>query len=386
MGFYAILFTLVFGSVIYHPAVAGFFPPKAKTSSAIRSSTTLPSNRDASCEYVSIVTGANGYVAREIINTLINEAQDDRVICLVRPARVAEEKEYWSFEKTNSCRLDVMPYDMLDGGKTLEESLKLAYDGAGRIKCCVYHVASVFGPTEDHVQTAHDNVKGTEDVVKAIAKYPECRLVLTSSMAAVRASGQTPRNGKYYTYEDWNTESKLGANWGQSYQWSKAESEMRAWQLSQELGVPMVSICPSFVFGPPRNNKETNSFSITLVGQWVRGESSVQSRLCVDVRDVAVAHVIAGKEPVTGNRYIVSSEARIPSQDMAESLKTVANEMSLGDPDAITCDTDFDGGAIKIGDKEVDCAQRLKDDLGGLVCRPVEETMAEMGKALLCME
>ena len=128
-----------------------------------------------------------------------------------------------------------MPYDMLDDGTTLQDALEFVHQ-EDPCECCVYHVASVFGPTKDHVTTAHENVEGTEKVVKCVAQYPNCRLVLTSSMAAVRGTGQTPLNGKVYTYKDWNTSSKLGDNWGASYQWSKAESERRAWELSKELG------------------------------------------------------------------------------------------------------------------------------------------------------
>jgi cinnamoyl-CoA reductase len=83
----------------------------------------------------------------------------------------------------------------------------------------------------------------------------------------------------------------------QSYQWSKAESEKQAWEISKELGVPMVSLCPSFVFGPPFSKEMTSSFSTELVGKWIQGQSEVQSRLFVDIRDLAKAHVAAGTLP-----------------------------------------------------------------------------------------
>ena len=66
-------------------------------------------------------------------------------------------------------------------------------------------------------------------------------------------------------------------------------------------------------------------------------------------------------------------------------LQKVAKETGLGDPNKITCDTDFRGGAIPIGEQEVEAADRLRSDLGGLELRPVEETMEDMGRALLQM-
>ena len=107
------------------------------------------------------------------------------------------------------------------------------------------------------------------------------------------------------------------------------------------------------------------------------------------MRDVAKAHVRAGTlDGTVGQRFIISSEARISSEKMAKELKRIAatSDSSRIDADKITCDTVFDGGAIKIGDKEVECSDRMKESLGGLVCRSVEETMADMAKSLLVME
>jgi hypothetical protein len=90
--------------------------------------------------------------------------------------------------------------------------------------------------------------------------------------------------------------------------------------------------------------------------------------------------------PAVGNRYILSAEARIPSQKAAEALRQVAGESGLGDPGKITYDSEFSGGAIPIGDQEVAAVERLKNDLGGLELIPVEQTMSDMGRALLRMK
>jgi nucleoside-diphosphate-sugar epimerase len=342
----------------------------------------------ASPQRVSIVTGANGYVGREVVHVLLEDTDADTpqsIYCLVRPNRIDSEKSYWKSQSAADC-VQVLPYDMLDGGNCVTQALKKATPDGENV--CVYHIASVFGPSEDPVQTAMDNVKGTEDLVKAVAKFPNCRLVLTSSMAAVRGPGQEPLNGKFYTYNDWNTVSELGLgeNWGACYQWSKAESERRAWELAKQLDVPMSSICPSFVFGPPKSdgtNQLSKSFSITLVGQWVRGESPVQSRLCVDIRDVARAHVAAGTRPeAMGQRLLLSTESRVPSLNMAEALKQICRETGLGDADKITHDAEFQGGAIPIGGQEVEATERFQTILG-ITLRPVEETIYDMGRALL---
>jgi nucleoside-diphosphate-sugar epimerase len=106
----------------------------------------------------------------------------------------------------------------------------------------------------------------------------------------------------------------------------------------------------------------------------VRGESPVQSRLCVDIRDVAIAHVAAGNvHEAIGERFVVSKEARVPSEAMAKELAKVCRETKLGDPNAISFDNNFKGGAIPIGTQEVEATKRLKEILG-VTLRPVEET------------
>lgn len=344
-----------------------------------------------SCFSTFVVTGASGYLGREIVNTLLTDIDDDAEIrCLVRPNRVESEIQYWSKHYPEaSHRIQVYDYDMLDGGITLQNALKhnsMKDDDHNDI--CVFHVASVFTPNENHKQMALDNVKGTEDCIMAVSEAcpDNARVILTSSMAAVRCSNQVPKNGKYYTHEDWNDGSKLGANWGASYQWSKTFSERRGWELSKEKNVPFTSLNPSFIFGPPSLAQASDSFSISTVADWVFGKAPVQSRLCVDVRDVAKAHVLAAKEPKTiGERIIISREARIPSVDMAEKIKQIAIETGIGDASKVHADTAFDGGSMKIGDKEVDCEERMKFFLNGFSTRSVEETIADMTKVLLGM-
>ena len=327
-----------------------------------------------------VVTGANGYLGKSIVHELLDNCRGvDRILCLVRASRVSSEEHYWNDISTTGSKISVLSYDMLDGGNSLGEALQLANE-----PCCVYHVASNFGPSENHTESALENVKGTEDLIQALAKDSNPhKLVLTSSMAAVRGSGQIPTNQKFYTVEDWNTLSELGANWGSSYQWSKAESERRAIALAQQVNLPIVTLCPSFLFGPTKSLDSTNSFSLQLVGQWVRGESPVQSRLFADVRDCALAHVAAGcSEAANGKRYIVSLEQRVASQEIATWLQQVCTESGRSDPHKIQFDAEFSGGAIPIGEKEVEAEQRLEQELG-VKLRPVKDTIVGIAKTLL---
>lgn len=334
------------------------------------------------------MTGASGYVGRAVAHALLDQKESSVIVCLVRPARIEDEKAYWKHE---SC-VSVQPYDMLDGGDSLRQALGQVPSDESAPHCmCVYHIASWFSPTEDHEQMAKNNVQGTEDLVRVLGEEVQAnsdcnyKLVLTSSMAAVRGGSQEPLNGQYYTKDDWNDVSVLGENWGASYQWSKAESERRAWALAKEMNVPMVSLCPSFVFGPPSSGELSSSFSTELVGKWVKGESQVQSRLFVDIRDVAAAHVAAGTLPhAIGQRFILSTEKRVASKDIAEILQRICIASKFGEPEAITYDAEFSGGAIPIGEKETEAEVRLKQELGITLTSP-DKTIADMGEFLIKM-
>jgi nucleoside-diphosphate-sugar epimerase len=387
---------------------------------------------------LSVVTGANGYLGQWVCHSLLSSSsvsataatrsgegddEDEPCLLLVRPERVAAMKQYWE-KKYDHAK--VVPYDMLDGGDSLRRAIApyVKKNDSTNRTTVVYHTASVFGPTDDHVATARANVQGTTDLVNVLAElfgscgsnsttnhhHPCCRLVVTSSMAAVRGSGQKPANGRFYTRDDWNTESQLGGvggvkNWGNSYQWSKMESERIAWQLCDQYKIPMTALCPSFLFGPAwcsavadgdggeamSSLSSSSSYSLSLVREWIMGQSPVQSRLLVDVRDAAYAHVQAGRlnDVTIGHRYIVSSERRVPSTDIAKWLLAAIAQHDNNDDDdgtvdqqPIQCDTTFQGGVIVIGEQEVEAIDLLRNELG-VALRPLQETIADMAAGLL---
>jgi nucleoside-diphosphate-sugar epimerase len=392
--------------------------------------------------YISIITGASGFVGRHVAYSLLhnhyNDPTEQVIVCLVRQDKVSYEESYWlahveefqqKYQHETGCYVLVLPYDMLDNGETLMNAMEVAIEKSSTKDCplCIYHIASVFGPTPDPIRTAKDNVKSAECVIMMLDKFGERhphtkpRVVVTSSMASVRATDQTPLNGKFYTHRDWNTISKLCENWGSCYQWSKAESERKSWELVRKCNekyaneetmlrrrIEMVALCPSFVFGPiaPMPTKMKNltkaatsssSYSLTLISQWLRGESPVQSRLCVDVRDVAKAHLAAGTKSNLPSddidrRYILSTERRLSSEATAQALMKGVRGAFNNNPGSvdifvreIICDTQFTGGAIKIGEREVEASERLERDLG-VVCRPVEKTMQDMAEAILSLK
>jgi nucleoside-diphosphate-sugar epimerase len=116
------------------------------------------------------------------------------------------------------------------------------------------------------------------------------------------------------TEADWNDAATLEDN---AFAVSKVKAERAAWEMvdahnlhSPEQSVTLISILPSYVIGPPISAL-TESASIKTVQSWFDGSAldagtdEVQVN-CVDVRDVAKAHLAAIERPMIHGRYIVS--------------------------------------------------------------------------------
>lgn len=268
----------------------------------------------------------------------------------------------------------------------------------------VIHTAGVFRKVDDmDSELVSVNIALVEQMVCACAAATQtggARLVLTSSMAAVRSEGQPPDNGGWYTIKDWNTMSMRDGPGFAPYQYSKMASERRACELAREVGLELVCLCPGMILGPPRD-PASRAFSVEMVRGWVKGEGPVRSLLVSDVRDVARAHLNAAVRatPLRQSRYIVACEARAPASAEAEAvrrglLRNPAEALSIlqkqsdvevPDPKVVQaaegCEAGGGNGAIPIGQKEVEAADALWADLG-VRCRPSAETLEDMAAVI----
>mmetsp|Transcript_44827 Transcript_44827/g.74399 ORF Transcript_44827/g.74399 Transcript_44827/m.74399 type:complete len:333 (+) Transcript_44827:90-1088(+) len=316
------------------------------------------------------VTGAAGYLGAEI--ACLAASQGHYVRAVVKEGQHSNHLIAGTLGQGHQCCSEVLRVQDL-----CEFNAALAVaEGMD----AVLHAAAVFRKCDDmERKLVLPNIRIAEQMVKACAACGS-RLVLTSSMAAVRGTGQAPLNGKTFTRYDWNTVSKRDGADFEPYQFSKAESERCAWELSRRLGCEMVSICPSMIFGPPRDG--CTGLSVAMVQRWADGAAPVQNRLVVDVRDCAQSHINAAMRPcAAGKRYITSCEARVSAHECAEVLRRRLLQLGRAEDAAcITADMDFEGGAIPIGEREVDVSHLAEL---GVTCRPSTTTLRDMAEALL---
>lgn len=232
-----------------------------------------------------LVTGASGFVAGHVVAEL--RAHGYLVRGTVR--RPADGQDSGLADRMD----EVVTADL-----TRDDGWAAAVEGCDH----VLHTASPFPRVEPRSddELVRPAVDGTLRVLRAAALAGVTRVVLTSSVAAVRAGHVEER---VRTEADWSDVDRSSA-----YERSKTLAERAAWELAAETGLELVSVNPGLVLGPlltPRMGT-----SVGIVHRLLTRDLPAVPRMgfaLVDVRDVATAHRLALETPgAAGNRYILA--------------------------------------------------------------------------------
>ncbi len=257
------------------------------------------------------ITGLTGFIAAHTAAQLLSRGY--KVRGTVRSAGKATGNAKIMALPGATERLEIVEADLLTDG---------AYDAAVMDAETVFHMASPYSlefrnAQKDLVDPA---VKGTLNVLRACAKSSTVRrVVLTSSMAAVTDEP----DGRVLTEADWNTKSSLTRN---PYYFSKSEGERAAWAFMEreKPAFDLVVINPFLVIGPsltPGLNTSNQIIVEALTGVF---PAIMQLNWgMVDVRDVALAHILAAEAPAAEGRYLCAAE-NITMRQLVEILKPLA--------------------------------------------------------------
>jgi nucleoside-diphosphate-sugar epimerase len=246
------------------------------------------------------VTGANGFVASEIVSQLLLRGY--KVHGTVRDPTDTEKVGHLS-RFTGANNLTLFKAELTDS-----TSFEEAFKGVD----VVLHVASPLpsrNEAEDPEKAYLDPaIKGTTNVLDTIARCaPKVKtVVLTSSIASISSNGGLLPETHVFTEEDWSPCDRLRElkRW---YALSKTLAEKAAWEhsLITSKQVKLVVINPGWVVGRITSVKHIsgtpNKWLSALKGEWKtipnRGTSPV------DVVDVAWAHIRAFEDPDAEGRY-----------------------------------------------------------------------------------
>ncbi|XP_042519017.1 cinnamoyl-CoA reductase 1-like [Macadamia integrifolia] len=302
------------------------------------------------------VTGAGGYIASWLVKFLLEKGYT--VKGTVRnpddPKNSHLKELEGAKERLILCKADLLDY----------ESLRNAIEGCQG----VFHTASPV--TDDPEQMVEPAVTGTKYIVNAAADAGVRRVVMTSSIGAVHMDpNRAPE--KVVDESCWSDLDfcKNTKNW---YCYGKAVAEQAAWETAKERGVDLVVVIPVLVLGPllqPSINASVVHVLKYLAGSAKTYVNSVQAY--VDVRDVALAHILVLEAATASGRYLCA-ESVLHRGDVVEILAKLFPEYPV--PTKCSDEVNPRRQPYKFSN------QKLKDV--GLEFIPVKQTMYETVKSL----
>ncbi|MEI7012639.1 NAD-dependent epimerase/dehydratase family protein [Leptospira licerasiae] len=238
-----------------------------------------------------LVTGASGHLGFSLVKLLQERGYE--VTAAVRDAN--DEKKTANLKKLG---VKLVSADLGD-----RESLRKALQGQDGL----FQVAAAFNLTakDPQKEVVEPNINGTRNILEEAHNARIKKVVYTSSIAAVGtiAEGESPLNES-----TWNDSAK------EPYAISKTQSEKLAWELSKKLGLNLVTVLPGTILGPQFTQPTS---SLKLIQDILKGQLPFAPKMTfsyVDVRDVAMAHILAYENTSAQGRYIATGETLSVSQ------------------------------------------------------------------------
>lgn len=275
-----------------------------------------------------LVSGASGFIALHIIQQLTDKGYE--VVGTVRSTKKGDDVKLW-------LKNDKFSYDIVEDiskPDAFDDFVKKHSDAT-----VFLHTASPF-----HFKTNDAEkdllipaIEGTKGVLNSIHKYgPQIkRVVVTSSYAAIADFGANePAEAKDKTFDEatWNpvTWEQALKNPLAGYCASKTFAEKAAWEFVEKNKPNFVlsTVNPTYVFGPQAFEEtvgdELNT-SAEIINQllklnkdlkdWPKSEGP-----CVDVRDVAKAHIVAFEKDEAKNQRLLVTVERFTDQLILDAL------------------------------------------------------------------
>jgi dihydroflavonol-4-reductase len=243
-----------------------------------------------------MITGAAGFIGNVLARELL--VMDRSVRALVRPA-------------SDNSSLEGLDVERAAGDIRYIDSLIKAFRGIDT----VYHLAGEISIMPGECTLIRNvNLEGTKNVIGACLKCGVRRLVYTSSIHALK---EPPMGTVIDESMSFDPDSRRG-----EYDRSKARASIEVTRAAKD-GLDSVIVCPTGVIGPydSRISSITQTFIDFACGRMRLTVGGAYD--FVDVRDVAVGHILAAERGKTGEYYILSGQ-RITMNEMMSMLEEIS--------------------------------------------------------------
>ncbi len=258
-----------------------------------------------------LVTGANGHLGYNLAKLLCEKGYSVR-------ASVRNAKDSGRLKPLSDSGAEIVEADIMK-----PETLPRAMDGIEGL----FQVAAVYKlwAKDPEKEIIEPSVTGGLNVLRAAKDAGVRKVIFTSSTAAI---GNDAPADRPLNEEDWNDDTRL------PYVYAKTGAERKAWEFAKENGLNMVAINPAAIIGPGfyRHTPSTMIFEMIL-----RGKLPVippYSFTYVDVRDVAVLHLLAYESAnaqgryIAADRYLTLAELVLLIKELEPALKVPTLKLS----------------------------------------------------------
>ncbi|KAJ5676120.1 NAD(P)-binding protein [Penicillium macrosclerotiorum] len=333
---------------------------------------------------VLLTVGGSGFIATHVLETLL--ARGYSVVTTVRSPQKAQAI-LSAHPELSKGRLDcAIVEDIAQPG---------AFDQAVISEPPFEAVIHTASPYHFHAKDAQElltpAINGTTGILQSIQKHAPSvkRVVLTSSFAAIN-NVYAKAQGKVYSEADWCpiTEAQANESPANAYRASKTFAERAAWNFiaREKPSFDLAVINPPLVLGPIAHNLASLSAVNTSnerIRDLVTGAAKQKcpptgNYLYVDVRDLALAHILAIEKPDAGGKRFFTVASHFSNKEITEIIGQEFPEF---------CDRLPTGDALVPGEYPVDGVygfdnSRVREILG-LAFRPLKESIVDAVHSLL---
>ena len=190
----------------------------------------------------------------------------------------------------------------------------------------VIHTASPYPikRPDSEMDLINPAVNGTRAVMEACHLYKVKKVVITSSIAAMMYA-KTEEKPKDHIYTEKNWSDPSAGDHIEAYSKSKTMAEKLAWEfrdkLPEEEKFDVITINPGFILGPAFVGAGFSSGEV--IDKILNGKYPFLPKVrfgCVDVRDVAQAHLLAIQRPEAANKRFILVERSFWMTELGEIL------------------------------------------------------------------
>ncbi len=227
------------------------------------------------------MTGASGFIGFHIANELLKRGWDVR--CLMR-----QHKDPQNLTKLGT---EIISGDLRD-----KDSLNKAMQGID----VLFHTAALYSFWIKNIQEMYDsNVLGTQNIFEIAYKNNVQKIIYTSTVGTIGI----PHDGT-----PGNENTPLDPNGFKGhYKVSKYQAEQIALKMSKQ-GIPIVIVNPTAPMGPNDiKPTPTGKMILDFLQRKMPGYTDTGLNV-VDVRDVAIGHILAFEKGKIGERYILGNQ------------------------------------------------------------------------------